>query len=336
MYKNIKQMRNTLIYVFVIAFLFSCKNDDKVKDARIPSDPTLEQLNKLVETKPNDAKILYERAKYFYNNEKYKDAIKDMKQVMKIDSVNPVYFHTLADIYLDDADSRYAINTMEKVVSLYPERIPSLLKLSEFYFIVKNYDKSLSTINSILYLSPDNPEAYFMLGVNFKEMNQLAKAKNSFLTVVENNPEHIDAWLQLGKLAEEQKDSTAETYYKNAILIDEDNVEAMHYLAYYYQNNGKLQKALDTYKKIVLIDPSYTASYLNSGIIYLKQDSLQKAFDNFNIMVNVDKSNPKGYYFRGMTHYLGGNNEAAKPDFEQALKLNPDYEEAKQMLGKVE
>lgn len=329
-------MRNTLIYVFVIAFLFSCKSDDKAKEVTIPSDPTLEQLNKLVETKPNDAKILYERAKYFYNNEKYKDAIKDMKRVLKIDSLNPVYYHTLADIYLDDADSRYAINTMEKVVSLYPERIPSLLKLSEFYFIVKNYDKSLSTINSILYLSPDNPEAYFMLGVNFKEMNQLAKAKNSFLTVVENNPEHTDAWLQLGKLAEEQKDSTAETYYKNAILIDKDNVEAMHYLAFYYQNNGELQKALDTYKKIVLIDPSYTASYLNSGIIYLKQDSLKKAFDNFNIMVNVDKSNPKGYYFRGLTHYLGGNNEAAKPDFEQALKLNSEYEEAKQMLGKVE
>jgi len=327
-------MKKIIILILVFSAFFSCKNDE-VKKEVIPADPTLEQLNKLVDSRPGDAKVLYERAKYYSNSEMYKFAIKDMKKALTIDSLNPVYYHALADYYLDDADSRYAINTMEKVVDLYPERIPSLLKLSEFYFIVKNYDKSISTLNSILYLSPDNPEAYFMLGVNFKEMNQLAKAKNSFLTAVENNPEHIDAWIQLGILAEEQNDKTAETYYKNAILVDDNNIEAKHYLAYYYQNNGRLKEAIDTYKKIILSNPSYTPSYLNTGIIYLKQDSLKKAFENFNIMINVDKANPKGYYYRGYTQYMTGNNEAAKKDFEQALKINPDYEQAKDMLKKI-
>lgn len=329
-------MKIKLIILFVIAnLLYSCKEEENKKVAVIPDDPTLEQLNILVDKTPKDEKLLFERAKYFYKNEKYKEAIADMRNVLKIDSLNPIYYHSLSDIYMDAAQSRFAIKTMQDLIAIYPERIPSLLKLSELYFIVKQYDKSITTINSILYLSPDNPEAYFMLGVNFKEMKQLAKAKNSFLTAVENNPEHINAWLELGQLAEIQNDTTAVTYFKNAVLVAPQNIEALHYLAYYYQNNGNLPEALNTYRKISALNPNYTSAYFNSGIIYLKLDSIQQAFNNFNILVNIDRGNPKAYYFRGMSHYLGGNDEAAKMDFLQALKIYPEYEEAKTMLEKI-
>ena len=153
-------MKVKLLLLLILTVFIACKGD-KTENKKVSNDKTLEQLNELVNKHPQDAKIIVERAMYFYNNEKYKKAINDMKKAIQIDSVNPKFLHTLADLYLDDANSRYAINTMEKVVNLYPERIQSLLKLSEFYFIVKNYEKSINTINSILYLSPDNPEAYF-------------------------------------------------------------------------------------------------------------------------------------------------------------------------------
>lgn len=325
-----------VLLIIISSFLYSCNEDSKnVQKSIIPDDPTLEQLNELVKKSPKDVSILLERAKYYGKKEKYSRAIIDMKSIFEIDSTTPEYYHLLADFYMDSGNSRYAITTMDLLLDIYPERIPSLLKLSEFYFIVKDYDKSISTINSILYLSPDNPEAYFMLGVNFKEQNQLAKAKNSFLTAVENNPEHIDAWIELGKLAEQSRDDLAETYYKNALLIDKDNINILHHLAYYYQNNEKIEKAIDTYHQIVTIDPTYVSAYLNTGIIYLKQDSIPKAFESFNTMIKTNKTNPKGYYFRGLSHYMGHNNAAAKADFEQALRIYPEYEEAKEMLKKL-
>jgi len=324
------------LIILISVLLFSCKNDTEItKKTVIPDDPTLEQLNELVKKSPKDISVLVERAKYYGKKGKYSKAIIDMKSVMEIDSTTPEYYHLLADFYMDSDNSAYAITTMELLTDIHPERIPSLLKLSEFYFIVKDYDKSINTINSILYISPSNPEAYFMLGVNFKEQNRLVKAKNSFLTAVENDPEHIDAWLELGKLAEHSGDKLAETYYKNALLVDKDNVNVLHHLAYYYQNNSQMQKAIDTYHKIVAIDPTYTSAYLNSGLIYLKQDSIPKAFDSFNTMVKTDKSDPRAYYYRGVAHYLGNNDKAAKADFEQALKIYPEYEDAQNMLDKI-
>jgi len=225
---------------------------------------------------------------------------------------------------------------LQEVLNIYPERIPSLLKLSEFYFILKEYDKAISVLNGILYLSPNNPEAYFMLGQVFREQGKLIKAKNSFLTAVENNPEHIDAWLALGQVAEQLNDTLAPVYYDNILKIDSLNIPALHHLAFYYQNHNDLNKALEIYKKIGIINPDYTSAFLNSGIIYLYMDSLKAAFENFNIVTNIDKANPKGYYYRALTYYYNQDYDKAKKDLETALKLNPDYEKAKKLKEKIE
>lgn len=330
-------MKKLIFFAFIMSFLLSCKDNNKENAdiSTIPKDAGIEQLNALLEKNPNNKTLLFERAKYYYENEFFDKAIDELNAIIKIDSLNPDYYHLLADAYMDSAQSRFAISTMKKLINIYPDRIPSLLKLSELFFIVKEYDNSISTVNSILYLSPNNPEAYFMLGVNFREMKEMAKANNSFKTVVENNPDHIDAWLQLGQIAEEQGDSIAITYYKNAIKIDTSSTEALHYLAYYYQNHKRIDEALKIYRKMSVLKPNNTSSYLNTGLIYLKMDSLKQAYDNFNLLVNIAKGNPKAYYYRGLVSFMNGEPEKARRDFEQALKINPEYADAKKMLKKI-
>lgn len=289
----------------------------------------------MIDKDPENASLLFARGQYFYDTENYEKAIEDLEKAIKIDSIQPDYYHLLSDAYMDSAKSRYAIQTMKNLIDRFPERVPSLLKLAELFFIVKEYDNSISTINSILYLSPGNPDAYFLLGVNFKEMGKLNEAKNSLLTSVENNPEDIDAWLQLGQVAELQKDTAALTFYSNALHVDSTSIEALHHIAFFYQNNGKTPKALETYRKMSIMNPNYTSSYLNAGLIYLHLDSLKQAYDNFNILINIDRTNPKGYYYRGYVNYLTGNKENARSDFEQTLKIDPEFTEVKEMLEKV-
>ena len=327
-------MNRLLIFsIFLSMILLSCKNDKTEKDLNVPSD--IKELNKLIEKNPKDATLLYARGKYYYDTESYDNTIEDLNIAIKLDSMQPDYYHLLSDAYMDSAKSRYAIQTMKDLINKFPERIPSLLKLAELFFIVKEYDNSITTINSILYLSPGNPDAYFLLGVNFKEMGKLKEAKNSLLTSVENNPEDIDAWLQLGQIAELQKDSSALRFYDNALHIDSTSIEALHHIAFYYQNNGNVKKALETYRKMSVMDPNYPSSYFNSGLIYLHMDSLEQAYNNFNILVNIDRKNSKGYYYRGYVNYLAGKMENAKADFEQTLKLDPEFAEAKEILEKI-
>jgi tetratricopeptide (TPR) repeat protein len=307
----------------------------KPEESKQPSDPgnaPLSELTRLIRENPDDPDLYFERAKLYYQEQAFDEALDDLAKAQAIDSIRPDYYHLLADVYLDYYKSFEALKTMQKVVGLHPTRIPSLLKLAEFQYILKKYNESINTCNEILAVERLNPEAYFMLGMNFRAMQEPERAKNAFQTAVENDPELIDAWLMLGSLYEQENDPRALVFYDNALLVAPESLEAMHAKAFYLQNNGKIPEAIGIYKNMVLIDPQYADAYLNAGLLYLEMDSLGQAFGQFNILVGTDITNPLGYFYRGYLYERGGEPEKARSDYEQALRLAPDFEEARKSL----
>ena len=73
------------------------------------------------------------------------------------------------------------------------------------------------TIDNILKLDPQNAEAYFMFGMNFKEQEDLERSINSFQTAVEFDPDLVDAWINLGALHAQLGNEIAIKYFDNAI-----------------------------------------------------------------------------------------------------------------------
>ena len=224
---------------------------------------------------------------------------------------------------------------MEEVVRLFPERIPSLLKLSEMQMILNQNENSIFTVNEILRLSPQNNEAYFMLGMNFRAMGDLDRAINSFQTAVENDPEMVDAWMILGELHEAKGSKDAVKFFNNAISVAPDKPEVLHAKAFYLQNNGDIPGALDLYKEISTKNPNYTDAYLNAGLVYMEIDSLDQAFEQMNILAGIEPQNPLPYYYRALIHNAYGNYEAAVIDLQNSLNISDDFEAAEEMLAKV-
>jgi tetratricopeptide (TPR) repeat protein len=317
--------------ILIVLLLASCKQKENHKTQETENAP-LSELTQLIRENPDDINLYVERAKLYYEEEAYDEAIDDVVKAQNIDSLRTDLYHLLADIYLDYYKSYEALKTMEKVVSLHPERIPSLLKLAEFQYILKQYNESVNTCNEILAVDRLEPEAYFMLGMNFRALDDIERAKNAFQTAVENNPELIDAWLMLGSIHEYQGDSTAMLYYDNALLIAPESIEALHAKAFYLQNNDRIPEAIGIYKQIIGIDPQYTDAYLNTGLLYLELDSLGQAYEQFNILIGIDVTNPLAYFYRGYTFEQGGEINKARADYEQALRLSPDFEEARNAL----
>ncbi|XP_069573248.1 tetratricopeptide repeat protein 32 [Brachyistius frenatus] len=75
-----------------------------------------------------------------------------------------------------------------------------------------------------------------------------------------------------------------------------------------------------------------SAAYNNRGQIkYLRVD-FQEAVEDFTSAVQADIRSETPFYNRGLIHYRLGFFDNAKSDFQQALKLNPDFEDAKVSL----
>ena len=145
-------MRTKYLTIFVVTmfclFGYGCGSDQQPTDKEQAAvektgNSSIDGISQKIAADPSNADLYVERATLFYENEGFDEAIRDMRQALMIDSVNVDYHHLLADIYLDYFKSHLALNTLERAVALYPERIPTLLKLSEFQLILKQYDASM-------------------------------------------------------------------------------------------------------------------------------------------------------------------------------------------------
>lgn len=310
---------------------FSCDSDKK-KPANESGDSALDALSKAIENAPQKPDLYHQRAIYLYKKKGYEEAMLDMQKAITLDSLKPQYYHTLSDIQLDYYKSRQALTTMEVAAHLFPKRVATLLKLSETQFILKQYDASVQTINDILAFEPQNAEAYFMLGMNFREEGGNKRAIAAFQTAVENDPDLMDGWLIIAEIYAEEGDFKAVQYYDNAIRVNPQSVEALHGKAFFLQNNDRIPEALDIYEQITLLDPNYEPIYLNRGILFIEIDSLDRAREEFDILINIKPQNHLGHYYRGIVNQMLNRLDQAKIDFENAVNLAPDFDRAQEAL----
>lgn len=323
--------------VLSVFIIFSgCKENTLPANDGSAGFPEIETLSKEIVKDPSNPDLYLQRAKFFYEKNAYDNAVRDMEKAISLDSLNPVYYHFLADCYLDGGDGQKALKTMFNVLKIHPERVATLLKTAEIQYILEQYDESILTINEAVRVDPQNAECYFMLGVNFRALQDIPRAINSFQTAVEMDSKLTDGWLMLGDILEKQNDKKAKKYYESAVLSDPDSPQAKHALAFYLQNHNEISGALDLYRQIILTHKDYMDAYLNSGILYMEIDSLDKAYEQFNLMTGLAPQNAKGFYFRGLVQQKKGNVKEALQDVQTAANLDSNDPEIKKALEELQ
>lgn len=331
----------SVILLFFVLFLLSCKNEPKQEAPKFGKTGIvkIDALTEQIFNDPKNATLYYQRAKLFNENGAqggYDMAIEDMRYALSIDSINVDYHHFLADVYLDYAQSRLAVATMERAAVLAPTNIPTLLKLSQFYLITKQYGLSMKTTDRILKQDPQNSEGYFLLGMVLKEQNDEAKATIAFQKAVDLDSDNKDAFIELGKIYTNKGNPVALKYFDNALILDSLDFNARMAKAYYFQTKNQLKEAVAEYKKILALDPRYENALFNMGLLYLDSDSLDQAYYHFNVVTHEAPTFYKAYYYRGFIAEKRGDNAAALKDFKQALEFNSAYDKALEGVKRLE
>ena len=309
-------------YLLLFALLISVSACSKTSSESKSTAPAADQNLPLAE--------LLLRAEQYGRIGNYELAISDFQRASKLDSLNPGILHSLADAQMDYYQSKKALETMNSAAAKFPRDIKTQLKLSEYYFILQQYDESMKVLDGILKMDPQLDEAYFMMGMNFNEKGDKENALKSFQKTTEVNGDHHDGWLMLGGLYSDQKNDLALKCYENALLVNPNSIEALHNKAFHFQNTERIEEAKKIYKSINAANPQYTDAFFNTGILYLEQDSLELALQHFNIAVKTDPQYAIAYYYMGLTYEKMSNPQLALGMYQQALNLVPDFVRARE------
>ncbi len=336
-----KIIEKTLLFIaLVLVFASSCKNESKTDAPKFgkTGNRAIDSLTELIFKNPKQADLYFQRAQLFNENgEKggFDFAIEDMKYALSLDSTNIEYHHFLGDVFMDYSQSRLAVETMERAAALAPTRLPTLLKLTEFYLITKQYGQALQTIDKILKQDPQNSEAYFLTGMVFKEQNDEARAINAFQKAVDLNAGNKDAFFELGQLFTKRGNPLALKYFDNVLLQDSLDVNALMGKAFYFQENKRVPEAIEIYRKIIMNDQHYEAAIFNLGLLYFDQNDLEKAHFHFDLCIKESPTYFKAYYYRGVISEKKGDKTAALKDFQQALEFNSSYDKALEGVARL-
>lgn len=331
-------MKRLFLLVLVSICLFACKEEkakpivERHNQALIPE---IESLDNLLAEDPDNSELLFNRARVYYNNQGYQEAVEDVMKALSIDSSKLEYHYLLADAHFDNFKSKKAVNALEKCLELFPNNTKTQLKLSEYYLILKQYEKSIQLAGTLLEREPTNADGFFLMGMNYRAKGDLARAKNSFQATIENDPEEIDAWLILGEMYEQEENPLALDYYNGALAADPNNTLAKHSKAYFLQNNGDLAGAQKLYEEIILTDRKYVQAPINSGILYIEESDFEKARAQFNIVIENFPQNPLGHYYRGLANQGLGLIDAAKEDFQNSINIDPTDQRVRKALKSV-
>jgi tetratricopeptide (TPR) repeat protein len=334
---------NTLLLLLFVIFT-SCKNNqsqDAVTLGKMgkTGNRKIDSLTELIFKNPNSAPLYFERAKLFYVDTTgggYDFAVTDMQYALQKDSNNIQYFQFLADVFVKYGQSRRALMTMEKSALIDPKNIPNLLKLAKIQLIVRQYPASMTTITSILKQDPQNSEAYFMLGMNYKETNDIPRALKAFQRAADLNSDNVDAFIELGIINSNKNNPDAIKYFNSALTIDSNNTYALLSKGVYLQTNNKNEDAINIYHKLLALDKQNPDAHFNLGLLYMSAEATTAlALEQFSAIINERPTYYKAYYFRGQILEKQGKTKEAYEDYKQALAFSPSYKDAQVAAERV-
>lgn len=293
------------------------------------------ELTKKIQSSPSNPSFYNDRAKYYIRQKKYDDAWNDLKVVFTLDSTNSKFYNTLADYHTMQAEPRKAELALQRALQINPKSVTNLLKLAELYYFGKKRELSFKYINEALRINKYEAEAYYLKGMNYKEMKDTNRAISGFQTAIEQNPDYYDAYIQLALIHTAQKNKLAIDYYTSALKVKPNSTEALYGRGYFYQSSGANAKALADYKKITELEPANYNAWYNTGVVFYNENKADTALMNFNKAIKSDAQHAEAYAMRGLCSEALGKKEEAASDYELALNLKPELAMAREGLRRV-
>lgn len=221
---------------------------------------------------------------------------------------------------------------------LWPKRLIFLVIIlifslgSVFFYI--NFKDDLKVLNR------GNLKADNLLkeGKSFLREGKYVKAADKFESYLKKNPKSEEANFLLAQSYESiGKTKLAIEKYRKAISINPDKAEYYYYLAINLNAIKEYRPALNELKKSISINNEMTGAKIIMAEIYTELDDFDEAVK---IYKQIIKEKPYGinldqiYVELGRNYLFIKNTDQAKKSWQEALRINPQNLEAKELLAK--
>lgn len=220
-------------------------------------------------------------------------------------------------------------------------------------------EKAEELVSSALNQIPGHPVALYYRGSIFLSQNKLSLAADSLASVIKAEPDFSPALALLGQIELKQQNyNEAEIFYKNALIIEPenliyrrelqgiyqktDNSDALRKLTeetLYYtpgvrkalltrgmelQTGGQYEEAISLMDKALNVYQSIPAAHYIKAAAYTNLGDTLSAQENLTTFLAQSDASPMIHHYAGMCYLALNNMAMAEHQFSSAITMNPD------------
>lgn len=101
-------------------------------------------------------------------------------------------------------------------------------------------------------------------------------------------------------------------------------------------DSGEFQKAVELGEELIEKDAGYLPHHFNLGVAYLRLNRPHDAYAQFKVLVTPPHQEPDGWYGLALFYLQGSDLPRSREALGEALKLNPNYAQARDLLPKLD
>jgi len=243
--------------------------------------------------------------------------------------------------YEAEGDRLYNANDYDSALVAYQSAVKlkptynSVYRIGWLYNDFGQYAEALPWLNRAISMDSSQSRAYTEKGYAHRHLNQIDQAVAAFKRALDLNSDEYVAPYELGTIYNERKDySQAEQYLLQAIRNKDDYADAYEELGSVQRRQGRYNEAIRSYNKAIQLDSQDSGSYMGLGDVYFYgTQEYGKSIDPYLKGLALDADNYVAAYNVGYSLNDTSQFTDAIPWLQKAIKLKPDYVEARAELG---
>ncbi len=290
-------------------------------------DGVTEQLNDVLQFAPDNIAAM--QALFRINAaEKNWQALTNITNQMKASNPDkPIGYYYAGMLSIAQDKPEDSISEFEKANQLAPNAVEPVTQLVRTYLGLKQTDKALAKLNSILEQNPDSVFAQNLKGEVFLSENNLDKASAAFTKAIEINKEFYLPYRNLARIyISEKKNKQAIEVYRQGIDATGNATVLVSDLARFYEVNGETDNAIQLYEDLLLKEPENQLAINNLAMLLIDYKGDEASLSRAETLAEKLAGNDNPAYLDtiGWLKYKQGEYLEAVSLLEKAVAAAPD------------
>jgi len=233
-------------------------------------------------------------------------------------------------LYVAERQTGAALDFLQTEIRSHPNDALLYHQMAQVFLLENKRDQAVSALQKALSLAPGTPDSAALLADLYVADNKAEQANQLLNESLQKYPQDADLLLHAGMIFEKiERWDDARKAYERVLQIDGENAVAKNNIAWLLvEHGGNIDVALNLAQqaKEALGDDLQVTNTI--GWIYYQKGVYQTAWTYLKESAQKDQKNAIFQYHLGMACWKLGRREEARAALLNALKLNPNVQEA--------